>query len=95
MCAACSCGHFFGTPVVGAEAIHHLLHCRDNVGKTHTTRHREVVRAIEHVLFTSLLVVAFILVPLGTLMVNLYDLLELLKGDAVAIRVGFTAAFVV
>lgn len=50
--ATCSCGHFFGHPVVGVAAIHHLMHCLDNVGKTHTTRHHEVVRAIQGVLAT-------------------------------------------
>ncbi len=46
----CSCGYFFGKLPVGVEAIHHLMHCRDNVSKTHTTRHHEVVHAIQNVL---------------------------------------------
>ena len=46
----CSCGFFFGRTHVGVETIHHLMHCPDNVGKTHTTRQHQVVRAIQAVL---------------------------------------------
>ena len=46
----CSCGFFFSRSPVGVEAIHHLMHCHDNVGKTHTTRHHEIVKAIQNVL---------------------------------------------
>ena len=47
----CSCNHYFGRVPVGVAAIHHLMHCPDNVGRTQTTRHHEVNDAIKAVLF--------------------------------------------
>ena len=49
--SVCSCGFFFGRLPIGVAAIHHLMHCPDNVGKTQTTRHHEVNDAIKAVLF--------------------------------------------